>query len=67
MTQGGVPIMECLKMATIIAADVLDMKAEIGSIEVVKIADIIATDGNPLTDVKTLMVVSFVMKEGVVY
>jgi imidazolonepropionase-like amidohydrolase len=67
MTEAGVPTMECLKMATMIAADVLDMKTEIGSIEAGKIADIIATDGNPLTDVKTLMAVSFVMKEGVVY
>jgi imidazolonepropionase-like amidohydrolase len=67
MTEAGVPTMECLKMATMIAADVLDMKTEIGSIEAGKIADIIATDSNPLTDVKTLMAVSFVMKEGVVY
>jgi imidazolonepropionase-like amidohydrolase len=67
MTEAGVPAMECLKMATMIAADVLDMKAEIGSIETGKIADIIATDANPLNDVKTLMTVSFVMKEGVVY
>ena len=59
--------MEALKSATIVAAEVLDMKKELGSIEVGKIADIIATDNNPLTDVKTLMNVVFVMKEGVVY
>jgi imidazolonepropionase-like amidohydrolase len=43
------------------------MKDQLGSIEVGKLADIIATDANPLTDVKTLMNVTFVMKEGVVY
>jgi imidazolonepropionase-like amidohydrolase len=67
MVEGGMPIMEALKSATIIAADVLDMKDQLGSIESGKIADIIATDGNPLSDVKTLMNVIFVMKEGVVY
>jgi imidazolonepropionase-like amidohydrolase len=67
MTEAGMPAMECLKAATSIAADVLDMKTEIGSIESGKFADIIATDANPLNDVKTLMNFSFVMKEGVVY
>ena len=67
MTQGGMPPMEALKSATMVAAEVLDMKDQIGSIETGKIADIIATDANPLTDIKTLMTVVFVMKEGVVY
>jgi imidazolonepropionase-like amidohydrolase len=67
MLEGGMPVMESLKAATIIAAEVLDMKSEIGSLEIGKIADIIATETNPLTDVKTLMNVVFVMKEGVVY
>ena len=67
MTEAGMPMMEALKSATIVAAEVLDMKKELGSIEAGKIADIIATDNNPLTDVKTLMNVVFVMKEGVVY
>jgi imidazolonepropionase-like amidohydrolase len=67
MLEGGMPVMESLKSATIVAAEVLDMKAEIGSLEAGKIADIIATEANPLTDVKTLMNVVFVMKDGVVY
>ncbi len=67
MTDAGMPAMECLKAATMVAAEVLDMKNEIGSIETGKLADIIATDGNPLNDVKTLMNVTFVMKEGVVF
>lgn len=67
MTEAGMPIMEALKSATMVAAEVLEMKDQLGSIEVGKLADIIATDANPLTDVKTLMNVTFVMKEGVVY
>ena len=67
MTEAGMPIMEALKSATLVAAEVLDIKKDLGSIEVNKIADIIATENNPLVDVKTLMNVVFVMKEGVVY
>lgn len=67
MLEGGMPVIESLKSATMVAAEVLDMKSEIGSLEAGKIADIIATEANPLTDVKTLMNVVFVMKEGVVY
>ena len=67
MTEAGMPIMEALKSATIVAAEVLEMKDQLGSIEVGKLADIIATDANPLMDVKTLMNVTFVMKEGVIY
>ena len=67
MTEGGMPMMEALKSATMVAAEVLDMKDQIGSLEAGKLADIIATDANPLSDVKTLMNVVFVMKEGVVY
>lgn len=43
------------------------MKDQLGSIEVGKLADIIATEANPLDDVKTLMNVTFVMRDGVVY
>jgi imidazolonepropionase-like amidohydrolase len=67
MTEADMPIMEALKSATIVAAEVLDIKKDLGSIEVNKIADIIATENNPLVDVKTLMNVVFVMKEGVIY
>ena len=67
MTEAGMPIMEALKSATMVAAEVLEMKDQLGSIEVGKLADIIATDANPLMDVKTLMNVTFVMKEGVIY
>ena len=43
------------------------MKDQIGAIETGKLADIIAVDGNPLQDIKTLQQVKFVMKDGKVY
>ncbi len=67
MTEAGMPIMEAIQSATIVAATVLDMKSELGSIESGKFADIIATDGDPLSNVATLMNVTFVMKDGKIY
>jgi len=50
-----------------IAADLIDMSAELGTIEAGKQADIIAVDGSPLTDIGELLDVDFVMKGGKVY
>ncbi len=43
------------------------MGDKIGSIESGKLADIIAVDENPVSNIKTMEKVNFVMKEGVVY
>lgn len=67
MVEGGMPMIECLKTATIINADILDMKDQIGSIEKGKLADIIAVDSDPLADPKVMMKVSFVMKDGTIF
>ncbi len=67
MVEGGMPPAECIKAATVVNAQVLGMKDQIGAIEAGKFADIIAVDGNPLQDIKTLQQVKFVMKDGKVY
>jgi imidazolonepropionase-like amidohydrolase len=67
MVEAGMPAMEAIKSATIIPAEIMGTQKEIGTIEIGKIADIIATDGNPLQDIKMMRKVSFVMKDGVVY
>ncbi|MDR9419087.1 amidohydrolase family protein [Gracilimonas sp.] len=67
MTEVGMPAMEALKSATTVAATVLGMQDQIGSIEAGKMADIVATDSNPLEDISTLENVSFVMKGGKIY
>lgn len=66
MNEAGMPAMECIKAATVSAADLLgnDM---IGSIEKGKYADMIAVDGDPVKDLHEMGKVKFVMKEGVVY
>jgi len=67
MVEAGMPAMEAIKSATIINAGILGMADKIGTIEVGKFADIVATDDNPLKNIKTMESVSFVMKEGTVY
>ena len=61
------PAMEAIKSATITPAEIIGNQKDLGTIEAGKIADIIATDGNPLQDIKVMRKVSFVMKDGVVY
>ncbi|MDG1858439.1 MAG: amidohydrolase family protein, partial [Emcibacteraceae bacterium] len=65
--KSGIPIADVLKMATLNSAELLGLKDELGSIEVGKVADIIAMDASPLEDVKNVRNVSFVMRDGNVY
>ncbi len=67
MVEAGMPPMEAIKAATTSAADLLGMSDKIGSITKGKFADIIAIDGDPLTDIKTMKNIAFVMKEGKIY
>ena len=60
----GLPAAEALKAATVNAADLLGLASEIGTIEPGKSADIIAVEGDPLTDVTVLKSVDFVMARG---
>ena len=43
------------------------MGDKIGSIEAGKLADVVAVNENPVSNIKTMEKVTFVMKEGVVY
>ena len=67
MIEAGMPAIQAIKAATINAAELLGMKDQIGSIEVGKLADIVALDGDPLADPKVFARVIFVMKDGVVF
>jgi imidazolonepropionase-like amidohydrolase len=67
MVEAGMPALEAIKSATVVAAGVLGMTDKIGTIEAGKLADIVGTDENPLQNIKTMEKVSFVMKDGTVY
>ena len=67
MVEAGMPPMEAIKSATVVPAGILGMSDKIGTIAPGMTADIVATDENPLKNIKTMETVSFVMKDGVVY
>jgi len=66
MVEGGMKPMTAIQSATLEAARVLAMDKQLGTIEPGKLADLIAVNGNPAEDVKVLLDVPFVMKDGVV-
>jgi imidazolonepropionase-like amidohydrolase len=66
MVKHGMPAAAAIKAATLNAADLLGIAAEVGSIEPGKRADLIAVAGDPLSDVTVLKSVPFVMQDGVV-
>jgi imidazolonepropionase-like amidohydrolase len=67
MIEAGMKPMEAIKAATINAAQLLGEKDKLGSIEVGKLADVVAVDGDPLKDANNFGKVVFVMKAGIVY
>jgi imidazolonepropionase-like amidohydrolase len=64
MFNAGMKPQDILKSATVHAADLIGKSDSLGTIEMGKIADIIATDDNPLNDISALLDVDFVMKSG---
>ncbi len=64
---GGMKPLNAITAGTMNGAKLLGMDKMIGSLEVGKYADIVAVKGNPLTNIKLLENVDFVMKNGYVY
>jgi len=67
MVKFGMSPMDAIKAATSTAANLLDMKGEIGAITPGAFADIMAVQGDPLANVEALKSVKFVMKDGNVF
>lgn len=67
MINRGMTNAQALQSATIISAELVRLEDVLGQIKVGMIADIIAIEENPLTNIKTLENVTFVMKEGKIY
>jgi imidazolonepropionase-like amidohydrolase len=63
----GIDPLAAMVSANSLGAKALGMADQIGSIAPGLQADIIALDGNPLTDITAVRRVVFVMKGGVVY
>ncbi len=67
MVQGGMPAMKAIQSATLVASKLLRIDDRLGTIEPDKLADVVAVDGNPLEDIRTMMDVVFVMKDGEIF
>lgn len=67
MTKFGYSPMATIQSATSRAAEMLDMKGEIGVIAPGAFADVIAVSGDPLRDISELKKVLFVMRDGAVF
>ena len=66
MTKFGMSPLAAIQCATTRAAELMGWSDQVGAIAPGNFADIIATEGNPLEDIKQLEQVKFVMKGGVV-
>jgi imidazolonepropionase-like amidohydrolase len=58
--------MQAIKSATSVAAEMMNVAGDLGTIERGKLADIVAVPGNPLQDITAMERVVFVMKDGAV-
>ena len=66
LATAGFTNLELIRVATMNGAELMGWQDRVGSLEAGKFADIVAVRGNPLTDIKQLEDVLFVMKGGVV-
>ena len=67
MVKFGMTPGQAIRAATVTAAELLDVKDSLGTVEAGKLADIVAVPGDPLSDVSVMEKLDFVMKGGVVY
>ena len=66
MVATGMPPMKAIQSATMEGAKLLRIQDKLGSITTGKLADIVAVDGDPLSDISAMRHVVFVMKGGTV-
>jgi len=66
MVRLGMTPLEAIRSATTVAAELLGMSAQIGSLDPGAYADLVAVAGDPLQDVSVLSRIDFVMKGGAV-
>lgn len=66
LTKRGMPPLEAIRAATTTAAELMGWEDKVGALEPGHYADVIAVEGDPLTEISQLRHVQFVMKGGTV-
>jgi imidazolonepropionase-like amidohydrolase len=66
LTKRGLSPLDAIRAATVNAAELMSWQDKVGALESGHYADLIAVDGDPLTDITALQHVKFVMKGGTV-
>ncbi len=67
LQMGGLSNYDALRTATSIAADALGRKADLGTLEVGKLADLVVFDSSPLQDIRNTTAIRYVMHNGDLY
>ena len=67
MVEFGMKPIEAIRSATVDAAELVGLADKTGRLQPGYWADLIAVEGNPLTDIRVMENVRFVMKEGKIY
>jgi imidazolonepropionase-like amidohydrolase len=67
LVEYGLTPVQALKAATSVAAKALHMEEKVGGVKADLLADLVAVEGDPTSDIKTLRKVKLVMKDGVIH
>jgi imidazolonepropionase-like amidohydrolase len=67
MVRLGTTPIEALRAATVVAADILGKDKDLGRLAPGALADVVAVEGDPTTDIAAVRKVVFVMKGGKIY
>jgi imidazolonepropionase-like amidohydrolase len=67
MVRLGMTPLEAMRSATSVAAGILGKSKDLGQIKPGMLADVVAVDGDPTTDIGAAATVGFVMKGGAIY
>jgi imidazolonepropionase-like amidohydrolase len=67
MVEAGMPPLEAIRAATLNGATVMGLERELGTLEVGKLADIVAVPGDPSKEISVMSKMQFVMRDGVTY
>ena len=66
MVEHGMTPMDAIRSATSVAAEHMELAAEVGTVKVGRVGDLIAVRGDPLEDIQVLRQVDVVIKSGLI-